>query len=202
VNQGYNDTKINQLTSELANKGIDVIISNLTIPNSFPESALALNPNFRDLSFINTIQKTLTKQDFPIAKELRFAQGKHFYNTGHVGLYLRNILDTKSKMPPYLRTQYCKNADSTIMFKANGEFILEYESKNYDEQLKQVHGLYTFDGKNLNVHPNSLKEQHFILYKEQRATPFGDKPSDVFKPQNKSHNFKQLKCDFLIIYMD
>jgi hypothetical protein len=202
VNQGYSDTKINQLTLALANEGVDVIISNLTIPTSFPDSALALNPNFRDLSFINAIQHTLTKQGFPTATELRFAQGKHFYSTSHLGLYLRNKLDRSSRMPPYLRTQYCKNADSTIMFKPNGEFTLEYESNNYDEQLKQVKGRYTFVGKKLTLRPHRLKAQHFTLYKETRPTPFGDKPADVFKPKNKSHKVKQLKCDFLIIYMD
>ncbi len=214
VNQGYSDKQMNELATALKNQGIDVTLSTISMPKEFPSSAIALNPNFRDSSFLDKIQTILIAQDFEQATELRFAQGNHFYGPNHVGLYLRNELNSNSKMPPYLRTQYCKNADSTMMFKANGEFILEYEAKNYDDKLQQVHGKYSFNGRKLtlslhsssNSSRNEAKEHTFILHQETRPTPFGDKPADVFKPQNniteKSHTLKQLTCDFLIIYMN
>ena len=210
VNEGYSIQQVDKLTNELTHQGIEVTVSTLPIPSEFPNNSLAMNPGFSDLSFISVIQNILTEQGYSRAAELRFTQGKHFYNLGHVGLYLRNPLDSTSKMPAYLRTQYCKSADSTIMFTSNGKFILEFDGKTYDAPLQEIRGNYIFDGNTLTLQPyfkegsqqNKLAMQHFSFYREQRATPFGDKPADVFKPHHKSHSVKQLNCDFLIIYMD
>ena len=210
VSQGYSAQQVNQLKNELTNQGINVSISSITMPNEFPNSAIAMSPSYDDLTFIEKVQKVLRKQGFEEAVELKFAQGKHLYNINHLGLYLRNPLNNTHQMPPYLRTQYCKNADSTLMFTPNGKFVLEYDGATYEEPLQKVYGDYIFDGRTLrlvslehsNNNQHNIQSQQFTLRKESRSTPSGDKPADVFKPENKNHSLKQLNCDFLIIYMN
>lgn len=202
INQGYTNEQLDKLTATLKSQGVNVTMSQVPIPSEFPDSALALNPSFSNIEFINTIQQSLAAHNFSTATLLRFVQGQHFYNTDHAGLYLRNPNNTEILMPPYLRTQFCQDADATIMFKKNGEFIVEYEGSSDENELNKIKGRYDFDGKNLSVKPENFIAQHFVLFKETRSTPFGDKSADVFKAQNKSHSLQPLKCDFLIIYMN
>jgi hypothetical protein len=105
-------------------------------------------------------------------------------------------------MPPYIRTQFCENADATLMFSDNGEFVLEYEKNNYDEVLTQVVGQFSYDGQRLALLTKAGESQQFQYSRERKPTYKGDRPADVYKPENKSNLLKPFNCEFLIIYMN
>jgi len=105
-------------------------------------------------------------------------------------------------MPAYLRTQYCKFADATIMFKNNGRFVLEFEKGKYEDGLAVVQGSYIFDGRRLSITTDNEQSQFFLLHQEMKQTHLGQRQADVFKPSTENKNLQPLNCEFLIIYME
>jgi hypothetical protein len=88
------------------------------------------------------------------------------------------------------------------MFKGDGRFALEFEKDTYADELIIVNGVYTFDGTNLQMITDGNDTQSYIFSKEMKETQFGERPADVYKPQNLLPDLKALNCEFLIIYMD
>jgi hypothetical protein len=202
VNQGYSEQKINALKVKLNKYPIKVFDSSIPIPKAFPASTIATNPNFSDLKLLNSIESELLSLNTNNLTHLTFAQGKHFYSVNHIGLYLRNDDNIKPVMPAYLRTQYCRYADATIMFKGDGRFAVEFEKDAYEDELVIVNGAYTFDGTNLQMITDDNVTQSYIFSKEMKETQFGERPADVYKPKSTLSAIEALNCEFLIIYME
>lgn len=202
VNQGYPENKVTTITQRLIELDVNVQRSDIVIPAEFPSTVIATHPNFSQIELFNAIESILKSENLSKPQHLAFAQGRHFYNERHIGIYLRNEESQKAIMPAYLRTQYCSFADATIMFKNNGRFLLEFEKGKYDEGLEVVNGDYIFDGQRLSVTTDSEVSQVYLFHQEMKPTHLGLRSADVFKPVNEDNNLKPLNCEFLIIYMD
>lgn len=202
INQGFSDEKLVSITKQLNNLDLVVIRENITIPSEFPAATIATHPNFSNLELFHQIESIVVDQGISKLQHLTFAQGRHFYNEQHIGLYLRNEDDKSHVMPAYLRTQYCKFADATIMFKNNGRFVLEFEKGKYEDGLAVVQGSYIFDGRRLSITTDNEQSQFFLLHQEMKQTHLGQRQADVFKPSTENKNLQPLNCEFLIIYME
>ena len=202
VNQGYSEERINSLISKLKKLDVSVVKSNVTIPNNFPNSTVATNPSFTDINLLNSIESLFLASGIESPSHLTFAQGKHFYNVNHLGVYLRNESNVVPTMPPYLRTQYCEFTDATIMFSRDGRFVLEFEKATYDEELAIVKGNYAFDSVSLQLITDHKISQSYSLKREMKQTQLGERPADVFKPDAINSALPALNCEFLIIYME
>lgn len=200
-NQGYSERQIDFLKTQIEAQGYKVQLPQVAIPREFPQTSLAMNPGFNDTSFYQFLNQLLLVQGYGQASEYRFAQGLHFYSKNEIGLYLKNPDYVVVDMPPYLRTQYCKSSiGATIQFTPQGKFHLEYEVAKVEE-LQVESGQYLFDGKTLDLYSDTLGQISYRLAKEERETPYGLRPADVFKPVKSNHALGSLNCEFLIIYI-
>ncbi len=202
VNQGYSNEYINALTGKLSKLDVAIVESHVAIPETFSNSTIATNPNFMNIKLLESIEAILQLSDIDSPAHLTFAQGKHFYSSNHIGLYLRNKNNIKPMMPAYLRTQYCEFAEATMMFLNDGSFAVEFETSAYDEKLAVIKGNYSFDNKYLQLVTEHGASQSYILSREMKQTQFGERPADVFKPEHTVSVLKALNCEFLIIYME
>ena len=202
AHQGYSNEEITELKDKLAKLPVTVVVSNILVPKNFSGSTIATNPNFTDSELLHRIQELLILSGFEQAKHLSFGQGKHFYSENNIGLYLQSFDNIKPKMPMYLRTQYCKYADATIMFSTNNTFVLEFEKDQFEDGFEFINGQYKFDGKTLQLLSNNGIAQSFVHHKEIKQTHIGDRPADVYKPKSNKSELLPLNCEFLIIYMD
>ncbi|NQY62717.1 MAG: hypothetical protein HRT38_03155 [Alteromonadaceae bacterium] len=204
VQKGYSDKNISKLISEVELLGFNVKKSNISIPNEFSDSSIAMNPGFSDFSLLHKLNGVLTTLGYSNATEYRFAEGQHFYNKRILGLYLRKPgVSLVSDVPPYLHTQFCKYAEGTLQLTEQGTFSLEYENPAAkDDDLLVVSGTWFFNSDKLTLNSKATNEQIFIKTKEKKSTYMGIKPADVFKPQVQNHPFMPFNCEYLIIYME
>lgn len=200
---GIPPEQLEKLKSELLTVADEVKETELNIPKEFPNTVIASNPGYFNYGKIAAIQDMLWNNELGVATELKFAQGLHFYNNGHIGLYLRHPdLQDIPLMPPYLRTQYCEFADATIQFYKTGKFELEYENpEDVTGVMLTQQGNWLYDGSRLSLtSENGVEVQSFILSQENKETQWGPRPADVFTPMQDT-SFAPLKCEFLIIYV-
>lgn len=203
VQEGYSDEKITKLVSNIASLGFDVKKSDISIPDNFYDSSIAMHPDFRDFVLLKELHDVLSTLGYSSAREYRFAQGQHFYNKSNLGLYLRNSsVASKPKIPPYLRTQFCKYAEGTLQFTNKGIYNLEYDNQaDRDGDLLVSTGTWFFHANKLTLISKEYGEQVFTRYNENKETYLGMKPADVYKPKNNDHAFLPFNCSYLIIYM-
>lgn len=202
TNQGFSKEKISAIERQLLALNVKVKHTDIAVPEEFSTTTVTTHPSYRQLSLLQAIESILLAENLSKPQHLTFAQGRHFYNENHIGLYLRNENNTKAVMPPYLRTQYCAFSDATIMFKKNGRFILEYEKGAYEEELALVNGNYIFNGKQLKIKTDDDISQSYWLSRELKQTHMGQRNADVFKPKADTLELAPLNCEFLIIFMD
>jgi len=204
VTEGYSQQKVTQIRQSLIDSGYKVTTESIVIPKEFPNSVIAVNPSYRSFSTIENLRQLLSQLTAEPAVERRFGQGRHFYTANNIGLYLRNPdFVTEDRMPPYLRTQYCKKGDANLEFKSNGEFILEAERLvNDDYVLEYSNGKWQLANRMLTLHLENGTVAKFVKDQQQIETHQGLKPADVFLPKKENEAMKQLSCKFLIIYMD
>lgn len=202
INHGYSAKDIAALSLALKNINVVVHESDILIPKSFSSTVIATNPSFNDSVLLAKIKLILNEFNMGGAEHFQLAQGRHFYSSGNIGLYLRNDNNFEPIMPAYLRTQDCASEDATLMFKRSGEFILEYEANPIDnEELISFHGHFLYDGKQLRLLVNENVIQQFTYHQEMKNTHLGDRLADVYIP-NLSASQPVLNCEFLIIYMN
>ncbi len=203
VTQGYSEGEREKLKNEFSQLGMQVVYSDVTIPQTFPDSSVAINPKFNNLELIKDIDAILQSNGLQVSREFRFSDGNHVYTGENVGVYIRNP-ETANEYapPPYLRTQFCKLADGTLALNKNNSAVLEFEFNNDDsDQIITHHGVWKFNANQLSVSFDHFG-QTFTLVKEMRETSYGDRPADVFKPKQKKESaLGILNCDFMIIYI-
>ena len=207
VTQGYTIEQVenikNELSPLLVEYDLEIVISDILIPNHFPDASIALNPADEHRLLITKLDTWLEGAGHKVSQEFRFAEGNHYYNKGHLGFYLRKPgSEQQVQLPPYLRTQFCKLADGTLALNKNGKAILEYELNNdgSDDMTRET-GKWSFIGDKLIL--NIADEQYtFKRVEETKETYIGPRPADVFKPIKQQEHPSIFNCEFLIIYMD
>ena len=204
ITEGYSDEKVNSLQQQLIEKGYQVNVQNIAIPAEFPNSVIAINPSYQNFATINELSTLLDLLSFAPAVERRFGQGRHFYTSNNIGMYLRSPnINPDDSMPPYLRTQYCKKGDANLEFNTNGEFTLETEQYvNDDYALEYNKGKWWLTNRVLTLTLNNGESARFIKTQQQVETHQGMKTADVFIPKKENAELKELSCKFLIIYME
>lgn len=200
--QGVEPIKVKAIETALMQSGWQVNQSPIAIPAEFPDAVLATNPAYRDTQAISDIKNILKGQGFTEPTEYKFAEGKHFFSTNNVGIYLRNSEQTSSALPPsFIRTDRCAAGDATLNLTPQGKAVLEYEKPTNDNfELEQHTGTWTFDGIKLQVQFNHA-QQTFLLTHEQRDTWRGPSPADIYTPSLDA-DVKVLNCTFVIIYLE
>lgn len=202
INQGYSEKEVQAISQKLAALNIEVHRSDIAIPKHFPPTVITTNPSFSHLTLLHDIENVLADFNINRTEHYQLAQGRHFYNIGHIGLYLRNDNNKTPSMPPYLRTQLCKNADATLMFEQSGQYTLEYENlATNDEKIISLQGSYRYDGKQLSMEYEGQPIQRFAFEQQKKMTHIGERPADVYMPLVSS-TLSVLNCEFLIIYMN
>lgn len=200
VHQGVPQTKIDKLTSSLMQQGYRVELSDILIPQNFANTAISINPGTRDFQGIADIKRSLTDLAFLPATEYRFAQGRHFYNTQHVGIYLKSS-NQKPTMPLFIATDACPNIQATLMFPTGAShFILEFDTDENDQLIK-VEGEWRLSADILSLQTSTGLMQEFHYSRQKKATPFGIREADVYTPRLPDNQLAAFNCEFSIIYM-
>lgn len=202
ITQGVEQVKIQAIETALIQFGWQVSQSPIAIPVEFPNAVIATNPAFRDTQAIAEIENTLKGQGFTEPAIYKFAEGKHFFSTNNVGIYLRDNTQALHSLPPsFIRTEHCSAGDATLNLTPQGQVVLEYEKPtNNNFELEQHIGTWFFDGEQLKVQLKHT-QQAFQLTHEQRETWRGPSPAEIYTPIQNS-DFKVLNCTFLLIYLE
>lgn len=204
ITQGYTSIQTANITDKINNSGFSVANSTINIPSHYPSSVLALNPAHTAHQDIPKLQQILNELGYNTAEVLRFGTNKHFYNNGHIGLYLRHpSINPNSLMPPYIESVQCSSGYATLGFNANQKMHLE-TGKNINGELELFiqHGQWSFNGTLLSI---TLPGQPLATFRKTdvtRDTALGFRPALLYAPQQNNHIISALNCNFEVIFMD
>jgi hypothetical protein len=204
ITQGYQKDDIAKISQQLREKGFDVERSTSLMPNSYPSSVIAMHPAHQSALDMTTLQSFLTDNAFEVATELRFGQNSHYYNQGHVGLYLRHPnVNLNAVMPYYVESVGCKTGYATLAFQPDKTMLLETEVRiNNKLELHTEYGRWLFDGSLLTITLNNNQMAQFSQRKISRETALGSKPALLYSPTTNNHQNDALKCHFEVVFIN
>lgn len=204
ITQGFNEEQQADLERKIKLAGFKVKNASIAMPNHYPNTVIALNPAHSRTQDIPNLQQLVQQLQLDTAEILRFGANKHFYNNGHIGLYLRHPdTNLNTQMPPYIESANCASGYATLGFSANQTMHLETGIETNGEQaLVTAHGHWSFDGSLLTI---SLPKQPQATFKKSQKTQetyLGARPSYVYTPQQQDHKTVALNCHFEVIFMN
>jgi len=204
ISQGYNETQLSNISKQIQELGFNVEHSVVDVPAHYPNAVLALNPAHSVSDDIPKLQQMLHALDIAPAQELRFGSNKHFYNDGHIGLYLRHPdINPSAAMPPYLESVNCPTGYATLAFAAKQQLYLETGKNVKGElQLTTTLGRWFFNGEILSITLNQHAVAQFGKSEVTRETALGPRPALLFTPTTLKHQSPALKCQFEVVFMD
>lgn len=203
ITQGYQEDDIARISHQLRAKGFNVERSTSSIPNSYPNSVIAMHPAHKPTLDMTTLQSFLIENTFDAAAELRFGQNRHYYNQGHVGLYLRHPdVNPNAVMPYYVESVGCKTGYATLAFQPDKTMLLETEIRIGNKlELHTEHGRWLFDGSLLTITLNNNQLAKFSQRKIIRDTALGPKLALLYSPTTNNHQNDALKCHFEVVFI-
>ncbi len=204
ITQGYDNEQTAEISAKISKAGFTVVQSSIGIPSHYPNSVIALNPAHSVEQDIPNLQQLVHELGFNSAEVLRFGSDKHFYNNGHIGLYLRHpSINPNSLMPPYIESIQCPTGYATLGFGGNQKMHLETgKNVNGELELSTVHGHWAFNGNLLTLSLPQLNKARFIQTEVNRETHLGARPALLYTPQQANHSIAALNCSFEVILMN
>lgn len=205
--QGYSEQKLEQLvvaTQKLKPNAV-ITITDLSVPADFPDSTIVLNPGAERQLFTDELGQQLTSLGFAFPQIFRFGEGRHFYSSNHIGIYVRNPdMPDRYQVPSYLGTERCQGVDGTMRLAKNGDVEIEYEiTGGGNDEIYSLSGTWHYADSELALMFNDTVFSS--IYTRERLvidTYLGERPADIFTPTSTSNPISALNCVFLITYMD
>jgi len=204
ISQGYDHAQLSYISEQIQELGFSVEYSNVDVPAHYSSTTLALNPAHSSSDDIPKLQQMLHELGMTPAQELRFGANKHFFNNGHIGLYLRHPdISPSAIMPPYLESVNCPTGYATLAFAAKQRLYLE-TGVNVDGELQLITtpGHWFFNGATLSITLNQHPPALFSKSEVSRETALGQRPALLFTPTTLTHQAPALRCQFEVVFMN